>query len=126
VDLLSVREVRDALTAVHALIPAPTLVVHTKYWAAALGGDHTGALDNGTLMAAARYAHGDDFTDSDVERMRRTPRRPESVAFAAALRSDTVSSVPGFALDVADPTTVGLGDTFVGGFLAAIADSEGR
>jgi sugar/nucleoside kinase (ribokinase family) len=31
--------------------------------------------------------------------------------------------VPGFALDVQDPTTVGLGDTFVGGFLAAIASS---
>ena len=36
VDLLSAREVADALTALHTLIPAPTLVLHTKYWAAAL------------------------------------------------------------------------------------------
>src|SRR5699024_8493334 len=131
VDLLSPPEVRDAVTELRTLIGVPTLVLHTKYWAAAFGGDYAAALDNGTVMAATRYAHGDDFTDADVERMRRTPRRPESVAFAAALTSgtgpgDTISCVPGFALDVADPTTVGLGDTFVGGFLAAMADPSAR
>ncbi|MEV6492287.1 ADP-dependent glucokinase/phosphofructokinase [Actinoplanes sp. NPDC051633] len=130
VDLLSPPEVLEAITELRALIGVPILVLHTKYWAAAFGGDYTDALDNGTVMAATRYAHGDDFTDAVVERMRRTPRRPESVAFAAALTSgagtDTISCVPGFALEVPDPTTVGLGDTFVGGFLAAIADPEGR
>ncbi|HEY0698689.1 MAG TPA: ADP-dependent glucokinase/phosphofructokinase, partial [Micromonospora sp.] len=125
VDLLSAEDVAAALTAVHALIPVPTLVLHTKYWAVALGaGGYADALDTGTVMAAARYCHGDDFTDADVERLRRLPRRPESVAFAAALRSrmgETVDCVPGFALDVQNPTTVGLGDTFVGGFLAELA-----
>lgn len=125
VGLLSAEEVAAALTAVHALIPVPTLVLHTKYWALALGaGGYAGALDTGTVMAATRYCHGDDFTDEDVERMRRLPRRPESVAFAAALRSrmgEAVDCVPGFALDVPNPTTVGLGDTFVGGFLAELA-----
>jgi sugar/nucleoside kinase (ribokinase family) len=110
---------------VRALIPAPTLVLHTKYWALAFGaGAYAGALDTGTVMAATRYCHGDDFTDEDVERLRARPRRPESVAFAAALRSrmgDTVVCVPGFALDVEHPTTVGLGDTFVGGFLTELA-----
>ena len=73
-------------------------------------------------MAATRYTHGDDFTDEDVEHLRRQPRRPESVAFAAALRSlPAIDCVPGFALDVENPTTVGLGDTFVGGFLAEVA-----
>jgi len=132
VDLLSAREVADALAAVHALIPAPTLVVHTRYWAAALGeraADYEGALDTGTVMAATRYRHGDDFTDEDVDRLRRQPRRPESVAFAAALHErigDTVRCVPGFALEVENPTTVGLGDTFVGGFLAAVTRSRHR
>jgi ADP-dependent phosphofructokinase/glucokinase len=123
VDLLDPDAVADALAAVHALIPAPTLVLHTKYWALALGsGEYTEALDTGTVMAATRYTHGDDFTDEDVERLRRLPRRPESVAFAAALRSrPAVDCVPGFALDVENPTTVGLGDTFVGGFLAEVA-----
>jgi ADP-dependent phosphofructokinase/glucokinase len=125
VDLLSAEDVAQALTAVHALIPVPTLVLHTKYWAAALGADvHADALDAGTVMAATRYCHGDDFSEEDVERLRRLPRRPESVAFAAALRSRmgaTVDCVPGFALDVQNPTTVGLGDTFVGGLLAELA-----
>ncbi|QYN33892.1 ADP-dependent glucokinase/phosphofructokinase [Pseudonocardia sp. DSM 110487] len=137
VDLLSAREVADALTAVHTLIPVPTLVLHTKYWAAALcrkvlgarAGAYADALDTGTVLAATRYCHGDDFTDEDVDRLRRQPRRPESVAFAAALHEqmdNSVRCVPGFALDVAHPTTVGLGDTFVGGFLAALAREDRR
>lgn len=124
VDLLSARDVAAALTEVHALIPVPALVLHTKYWAAALGesANLVEALETGTLMAAVRYCHGDDFTDADVAATRRRPRRPAD--FAEALRAelgDRVRCVPGFALDVADPTTVGLGDTFVGGFLSAIA-----
>jgi ADP-dependent phosphofructokinase/glucokinase len=127
VDLLSAPQVAGALEAVHTLIPAPTLVLHTKYWAAAIGeraGEYEHALHTGTVMAAARYCHGDDFTDEDVQRLCRQPRRPESVTFAMALRErmgDGVRCVPGFALEVEGPTTVGLGDTFVGGFLAAAA-----
>ncbi len=131
IDLLSAREVADALTAVHALIPVPTLVLHTKYWAAAHGAraaEYADALDTGTVLAATRYAYGDDFTDDDVDHLRRQPRRPESVAFAAALDrqlGDHVRCAAAFALDVAHPTTVGLGDTFVGGFLAALVRKEG-
>ena len=127
VDLLSAEEVADALTAVHALLPVPTLVLHTKHWALALGeraDSFAEALDTGTIMAATRYVHGDDFTDEDVDRLRRQPRQHESSTFAAALRSrmgTVVHCVPGLALDVESPTTVGLGDTFVGGFLTAVA-----
>jgi ADP-dependent phosphofructokinase/glucokinase len=130
VDLLSASEVADALTAVHALIPVPALVLHTKYWAAAFGdnaGQYADALDTGTVMAATRYSYGDDFTDDDLDRLRRRPRRPESVTFAAELHErmgDTVHCVPGFVLDVENPTTVGLGDTFVGGFLTAAARNQ--
>jgi ADP-dependent phosphofructokinase/glucokinase len=126
VDLLSAREVADALEDVHTLIPAPLLVLHTKYWAAAIGEraeEYADALHTGIVMAATRYRHGDNFTCDDVDRLRRQPRRPESVAFASALRErtgDTVHCVAAFALDVENPTTVGLGDTFVGGFLAAV------
>ncbi|MET0423407.1 MAG: ADP-dependent glucokinase/phosphofructokinase [Actinoplanes sp.] len=128
VDLLSPAEVTAALTAVHQLIGVPTLVLHSKYWALAWGEQaesYADALDTGTLMAATRYCYGDDFTDGDVDRLRRQPRRPESVTFAASINKvDKVRCVPGFALDVENPTTVGLGDTFVGGFLAALARSR--
>ncbi|GAA1703975.1 hypothetical protein GCM10009745_59340 [Kribbella yunnanensis] len=128
VNLLSATEVADALTALHALIAVPTLVVHTKYWVAAFGeraDQYADALDTGTVMATARYRHGDNFTAADVDHLHAQPRWPESITFAAALHERmgaAVRCVPGFVLDIENPTTVGLGDTFVGGFLAAVAE----
>ena len=127
VDLLSVPEVARALESLQALIPARTLVVHTKYWSAALGegaGGYAGPLNEGIVIASTRYGHGDEYTDQDYELMRNGPRRTEAVEFAAALESRmgaVVRCLPGFRLDVAEPTTIGLGDAFVGGFLAAVA-----
>ena len=63
-------------------------MLHTKYWAVALGEDYRDALDNGVVMAATRFCHGDDYTDGDVDRVRRRPRDAASVAFAAALRAE--------------------------------------
>ncbi|MCO8269078.1 ADP-dependent glucokinase/phosphofructokinase [Actinoplanes sp. TRM 88003] len=127
VDLLSVREVVAALADITALIPVPTLVLHTKYWALSAGVAYASALDSGTVMAATRYVHGDSFTDEDVALLRARPRRTESVEFALAIEErlgTSVRCVPGFQLDVANPTTVGLGDTFVGGFLSALAQRD--
>jgi sugar/nucleoside kinase (ribokinase family) len=127
VDLLSVAEVERALAALQALIPAPTLVLHTKYWSAAFGTDaaaYAGPLDDAVVAASTRYSHGDEYTDQHADLIRSSPRRAEAVAFAAALESrmgTAVRCVPGLRLDVARPTTIGLGDTFVGGFLAAVA-----
>jgi ADP-dependent phosphofructokinase/glucokinase len=130
VDLLSAEEVERALRALRALIPAPTLVVHTRYWAAALGaaaGRYAEPLNDGIVIASTRYCHGDDFTDQHHQLMRSRPRRPEAVDFAMALEGrmgGVVRCVPGFNLQVAEPTTIGLGDTFVGGVLAAVAQRK--
>ena len=127
VDLLSVTEVERALTDLQAVIPAPVLVVHTKYWSAALGDgarDYTGPLDDGIVIASTRYCHGDNYTDEQIAVLRSRPRRTVAREFAAALEDrmgEVVRCLPGFDLDVAEPTTIGLGDTFVGGFLAAVA-----
>jgi len=126
VDLLSVPEVENALTSLRALIPVPTLVVHTRYWSVALGegaGAYAGPLDDGVVVASTRYCHGDGYTDQQYAAMRGRPRRTEAREFAAALEGrmgGVVRCVPGFDLDVAEPTTIGLGDTFVGGFLAGL------
>ncbi|MEU7740084.1 ADP-dependent glucokinase/phosphofructokinase [Nonomuraea sp. NPDC049158] len=130
VDLLSVPEVARALESLRALIPVPTLVVHTKYWSAAFGeraGDYAEPLNEGIVIASTRYSHGDGYTEHQYELMRNRPRRRASVEFAAALEDrmgGLVRCLPGFDLDVAAPTTIGLGDAFVGGFLAAVA--QGR
>lgn len=129
-DLLSVTEVERALTLLQALIPAPTLVVHTKYWAAALGagaGGYAGPLNDAIAIASTRYSYGDEYTDQHVELIRSRPRRTEAVKFAAALEGrmgGMVRCLPGFNLDVTEPTTIGLGDTFVGAFLAAVSQKQ--
>jgi ADP-dependent phosphofructokinase/glucokinase len=126
VDLLSVNEVEHALNSLKALIPAPTLVVHTKYWSSALGeaaGEYADALRDGIVIASTRYSYGDDYTDEQYELTRGLPVRPESLSFATALEERmgaVVRCVPGFKLEVSQPTTVGLGDSFVGGLLASL------
>jgi hypothetical protein len=48
----------------------------------------------------------------------------DAVDFAAALEGrmgGMVRCAPGFNLEVSEPTTIGLGDTFVGGVLAAVS-----
>jgi ADP-dependent phosphofructokinase/glucokinase len=130
VDLLAPAEVERALRSLHTLIPVPTLVLHTKYWSAAYGrdaGGYASALDQAILAASTRYSHGDDYTVRQYELVRSRPRRPEATEFAAALQrrmGPVVRCVPGLQLDVARPTTIGLGDTFVGGFLAALVQAS--
>jgi ADP-dependent phosphofructokinase/glucokinase len=127
VDLLSVDEVAAALESLRAFIPGPTLIVHTKYWCVALGEDasaHADAMNEGIVVATTRYAHGDEYTDHEYDLMRNRPRRAEAEQFATMLEQrmgGIVRCLPGFRLDVAEPTTIGLGDAFVGGFLAATA-----
>ncbi|MFC4613886.1 ADP-dependent glucokinase/phosphofructokinase [Cellulomonas algicola] len=124
VDLLDADDVAAALVELASVVPAPTRVVHTKHWALAHGGDaerYRAPLLGGITMAGTRYVHGDGFTPDDYAATGTTTPQPEGVAFAAALESVLPSAVcvPAFALDTAAPTTIGLGDTFVGGFLAA-------
>lgn len=127
VNLLSVTEVARALESLQALIPVTTLVVHTKYWSAAFGeraGEYAEPLNEGIVIASTRYCHGDEYTNHHYELMRNRPRRTEAVEFAAALEGrmgGVVRCLPGFDLDVAAPTTIGLGDAFVGGFIAAVS-----
>ena len=126
VDLLSAADVEHALSSLKVLIPAPTLVVHTKYWSLALGeraSEYAEALSEGIRIASTRYCYGDDYTHRQYELTRGLPVRAEALAFATALEErmgQVVRCVPGFILDVDQPTTVGLGDSFVGGFLAAL------
>jgi ADP-dependent phosphofructokinase/glucokinase len=125
-DLLDPDEMQAALAELHALIPARTLVVHTRYWALAIGEGVAGqaaGLQGGITMAGTRYRHGDAFTAEDYAALERSPRHGGGVAFAAGLSDrmgDAVCCIAAFDLDVERPTTIGLGDTFVGGYLAAM------
>ncbi len=127
VDLLAANDVASALDQLRAVVGAPTLVVHTSYWALAVGEnarDYRAALDSGILLASTRYLNGDAFTAADLARTPETPRHTVGSAFARALERampGEVCVVPALVLQATTPTTIGLGDTFVGGFLAALA-----
>ncbi|MCA0308546.1 MAG: hypothetical protein LCH87_14540 [Actinobacteria bacterium] len=101
-------------------------MVHTKYWSLAQGeraSDFAAALAGGVDLASTRYCHGDDFTADDLAGIRGGPVHPGGLAFAAGIverLGGRVACVPGRLLDEPSPTTIGLGDTFVGGFLATL------
>ncbi len=126
VDLLDVDDVARAIEEFRPFAVAPTVVVHTKYWSLAHGvraGEYVEAIAGGIDLASTRYCHGDDFTPDELAGIRRQPEHPGGAAFAVGIRKrlgGAVQCVPGRLLEVASPTTIGLGDTFVGGFLAAL------
>ncbi len=128
VDLLSPHDVTAALTEVHALIPARALVVHTKYWAIAVGpaaARHREALESAVRTAATRYRLGDACTAADLDDTARLARHTGGEAVVRAAESGLAATgVPAFVVDTAHPTTIGLGDTFVGGFLAAVPSAS--
>ncbi|RFA23714.1 hypothetical protein B7R25_01520 [Subtercola boreus] len=125
VDLLDAGDVQKALGDIRWLIPARQLVVHTKFWSAAIGESahrYRQALQGGILMASTRYRFGDSFTLADYEGMMLEQLNPRGVALASALEAALPRAVfiPAFLLEDPAPTTIGLGDSFVGGFIAAL------
>ena len=126
VDLLDPDDVSRALDEIRAIIPVPALVVHTRYWALAVGADatrHREALESAVRVAATRYRLGDGFTAADAADTADLHRHGGGVSLVEAIEAAVADAVgvAAFSLDVASPTTIGLGDTFVGGFLAAHA-----
>jgi hypothetical protein len=123
VDLLDPADVARALDAAHAVIPAPALVVHTSGWAIAVGPEATryrSALESAVRMAATRYRLGDGHTAADFAATAGLPRHPGGAAVVAHVERElSAAGVPAYVADTDTPTTIGLGDTFVGGFLAA-------
>jgi ADP-dependent phosphofructokinase/glucokinase len=123
VDLLDPVDVEQALGEAHALIPAPALVVHTRYWAIAVGPESTryrAALESAVRMAATRYRLGDGHTAADFAATAALPRHSGGADVVAHVERELPAvGMPGYVIDTATPTTIGLGDTFVGGFLAA-------
>ncbi|MGA0567231.1 ADP-dependent glucokinase/phosphofructokinase [Rathayibacter sp. KR2-224] len=132
VDLLDPGSVARAINDVRALIPHPTLVIHTRYWALASGPNaerYSTGLRGGVSAATARYVHGDGVTAARVAAIDELEPPAEHRRIAESLPqvvSEPVVCVPAYSVSVAHPTTIGLGDCFVGGFLAALATDAGQ
>lgn len=125
-DLLDPAAMADALYDIRQMIPVPLIVVHTRHWALAYGenaGDFEKALKGGITMAGTRYRYGDDFTAEHYNDMMQSDLQPEGVAFAAGLSrllGGRVCCLACIRVEETDPTTIGLGDAFVGGFLPEV------
>lgn len=126
VDLLDPTDLASAVRELADVVPARTLVVHTRHWSLAAGADaerYRSALESATRTAAARYLHGDTFTRADCEDLataRRDPGGLDLTRRLEALLPDELCCVPAFSPVTATPTTVGLGDAFIGGFIAGL------
>lgn len=128
VELLDPDDLCAAIERLHCMIDAEVIILHTKYFAIAHGDRATELrrpLDCGVTMAAGRYLHGDHLDREQLETLRAgTPRRADSARLLRAVAErlgSGVSFVAAYALeDVTAPTTIGLGDFFVGGMIAGL------
>jgi ADP-dependent phosphofructokinase/glucokinase len=126
-DLLDAGEVLGALRSVRALLGVPTVVVHTSAWAAALGERSPAlrdALHRGVRLAGARHVRGDALDRAAYDAVTGSPVSGAGQRLTTELERlapGDVAAVPALDLRPERPTTIGLGDAFVGGFLAAVA-----
>ena len=124
VDLLDPVQVVAAVEELHEFVAVPTLVLHTAAWALAHGPtDLLAALASGISTASARYVRGDEWHPADRETIAGSPAAAEVERAAEAIEAGLGGSsavVPVPRLNVAEPTTIGLGDTFLGGLVAGL------
>ncbi|WOF22062.1 ADP-dependent glucokinase/phosphofructokinase [Microbacterium betulae] len=129
-DLLDVSAVAAAVEEMKAELGQATLVVHTRHWTVVAGeraASFAAAADAGNAAAGARYLYGDDIGDAHVSSVAARERQPAARAFAAELErrlGRRARCLPAFDLHPDRPTTIGLGDTFVGGFIAELARED--
>ena len=129
VDLDDPESVRPGLTALARKWNIKNLVVHTARWAAVIGPQSEQlrpALINGVLAGAARFTKGDAMTEDDLAQLGSAPPNPNGVAVVAGLERAGMTAVAAPELSPREPVTVGLGDSFVGGFLAGLYRSGVR
>ncbi|UFU08015.1 ADP-dependent glucokinase/phosphofructokinase [Ruania halotolerans] len=123
-DLHEAAAVEQALREAREQIGARTLVVHTQHWAAAVGPAARGlvpALRSGIVAAGTRYLSGDGATRSDHEATGLLPVQDRAAELAGTIGgSADLVCLPALQLESDTPTTIGLGDTFVGGMVAAL------
>ena len=130
--LMEPEDVFNALRELHRLIPVPTLVIHTKDWVLVYGEkvfQYAKSLKSGITMATARFRFGDDFSHSDYLETERLPIDMEKTKFTASLSKlvgDKIYCLPSFQVKEKNVTHVGLGDSFVGGFLSALAERQSK
>lgn len=128
VNLLDPDDVRTAMVSLHAQVPTPALILHTQHFALMHGPNarrFRDVLSCGVAVSAARYAHGDRVTRTHIDRYATDQvRSPAGRAVVEELHRTDGSDfcgVPTLDLrDIGQPTTIGLGDAFIGGVIVML------
>ena len=131
VDLACPQAVAEMMAQLHGLVGAPTVLVHTSRYAAVIG-TRTRLLRDaavrGCLLASTRFLHGDHYGAEEHAAVARAEREEIGVRLRdePRLRAAGVLIAPGFAVRSENPTTIGLGDAFIGGVVAHLAERMGE
>jgi ADP-dependent phosphofructokinase/glucokinase len=126
IDLFDADKVADTLLSLRSKISSPTFVLHTKHWVLAYGDgafelEHS--MREGMTLAATRVRCGDDLSPHAYRETEALPEQPRSIDFARSIEArlkGKVCCVPAYKIQQAQMTTIGLGDAFIGGFIAGL------
>ena len=129
INLLDANVVISAIEKLSKIIPCESYVIHSKYWAIVYG-EHVNiyaeALQNAVDISTSRLVYGDEMTAEDLEQTRKRPMDPLGLEFKHQVEQGkwkhNISCIPSYLVTEKNLTTIGLGDSFVGGFLAKLSD----
>lgn len=128
IDISDAAQVAKAVRTVYSQVNVPTLICHSAHWTLAYGKiteNILNALKSGMHMAATRFRLGDEYGRPDYSETQALPDSTEGAAFSRAA-AEEFGAEPFVCLPCKDlsfvkkPTTIGLGDAFVGGMLPAL------
>ena len=129
INLLDPKEVMDAIKELAKIIPAKRYVIHSRYWAICYGENATSyhdALLEATKLATTRFRLGDNISKADLDETAKYKDDPDGGPFATSFNNlfikDDAICVPAYEVVQDKVTTIGLGDTFVAGFLKQRAE----
>lgn len=133
INILDPKEIAQAICEIYKRLGFPTIICHSAYWALAYGKPVPGmrqALEAGICMASTRFRLGDSYDLSDYVATMAIPSRAAAVTFSYEIENlfdGSLICVPGKDLDhIVSPTTIGLGDSFIGGMLPCFLTEDQR
>jgi ADP-dependent phosphofructokinase/glucokinase len=127
VNLLDVNQVRTALNELSSLLPLPILLVHSQYWALTFGkmaNNYREAITEGIALATTCLRFGDNFNLSDFLATKALPVSPKNLSFSETINSDSICCMPSLSIQEKQIHSVGLGDTFIAGFVSQLAKGD--
>ena len=127
VNLLDPLDVKNALLSLRKKLAVPIIVVHSKYWAIAFGKNAEllkECLESGTALATTRFRFGDVYGIKELEDTKNLPKDKKGKRFCEEICKEFPTDfVCTCSLETReeDVTTIGLGDTFVAGFVKVLS-----